>query len=253
MATIQLWLPHHIHGHPERERERQRFLSLDSQVFPGSDTESTGRAGSIGSMSSDAAASSGSWSSVSQDDTKAVRLDSGPSMTSHAVIRSPPRNPLLVLFTLDCANPDAPKPAMVCIKISDATRPNRKSCACHMSHYCPLVVIEQQLFGSQTFKCQRLEHRWDLLLLTRAREWNGLIRVTLKFPYAEARNTFSGGHCNCRRRTVGDEDQCVLQDRHEGLLGVIRVYHCRQMSNWQNQQDRKMSMNALGAMDHPAP
>lgn len=251
IATIQLWIPRRIDGVPEARQDRERFHSLESQTFLPSDTERTSRANSMGSMSSGAAPSTGSWSSLSQEDARAVRLDSGPASTSHAMIRSPPRNPLLVLFMVGPHNLESPRTAMVCIKIEDTTKPNRQSCDCHWDPTCNTTVIEHS--GRRTFKCQRMENRQDLLRLTRAADWTGLLRATLTFPTAGERNTFSGRSCNCPRHTVGEENKCVLEKRHEGLLGAARVYHWRQMSIWQDEQDNRVGYDVTSPLGRSLP
>ncbi|KAJ6784845.1 hypothetical protein PWT90_09776 [Aphanocladium album] len=240
VATIQLWRRHHINGAPI-VRERERLLSLGSRAPSVSSVERSSRAASVGSAQSSAAAgSSSSWSSVSQADTRAVHLDNGPTNTSHAVIRSVPSNPLLVLFTVGSDATGAPTSALVSIKVSDATGPNRQWCACASDPNCRNTVI-QQLSGRPTFKSQRLDDEHDLLHLPRAREMTGLLRLHLEFATADARRGFSGGPCRCARKTFEEESKCLTREMHQGYLGVMSLFHARQMKLWQKEQDKKVT------------
>lgn len=141
---------------------------------------------------------------------------------------------------------------MTSIKIDSYTAPTRDYCECYVDPGCTKTVIEQ-LVGRQAFKCQRLENRQDLLRLGQARDWNGLIRVTLKLPTADARHLFSGEYCRCPRRTVAEENKCMLERKHGGVLGVSSVSHSRLMSKWQDEKDQRISINSTGFVSFSVP
>lgn len=194
-----------------------------------------------------------------QEEIRGVRIDGRGASTAHGMIRSSPRNPLLVFFTLDDANPRAPKRSFVAVKIDDRTRPNPSRCDCYRFHDCRVTALVQQSTGFlPTLRAQRLENnnnnnnndgggggQWNLLPLAEAPEWRGVQRISILFPSVEARRRFSGHTCDCSKVTEGDVEACISQ-YHEGLLGIVRVYHRRQMMRWQEQRDNQV------ALDHHA-
>lgn len=246
-VTIQFWIPSHITGIPDPEAQlRERRLSPTSHPFPAvSETNRGSRSNSIASAWSGAVASSTSRSSVGQEEIRGVRIDGRGTSTAHGMIRSSPRNPLLVFFALDNTNPRAPKRSFVAVKIDDRTRPNPSRCDCYRFNDCRVTALVQQSSGfSPTMRAQRLENtgQWNLLPLAEAPEWRGVQRISILFPSVVARRRFSGLSCDCRKVTEGDVEACISQ-HHEGLLGIVRVYHRRQMMRWQEQRDRHVALD----------
>ena len=189
--------------------------------------------------------SSTSRSSIGQEETRTVRIDGRRAGTVFGTIRSPPRNPLLVFFTLDNTNPRAPKRSFVAVKIDDKTRPNPSRCECYRFNDCRVAALVQQSNGFlPTLRAQRLENngQWDLLPLAEAPDWGGVQRISILFPSVEARRRFSGQNCDCRKVTEGEVEACISQ-YHEGLLGIVRVYQRRQMIRWQEQRDRQVAVD----------
>jgi len=196
-----------------------------------------------------------SHSSSSSENTIAVKLDGNSTGTGYGTIRARPRNPLLVLFTRD---PTTARRSIVAITLDDETKPNLSRCKCLQSLTCPITALEREkrglggLSSSSMLLAQRLENRqrWDLLPLAASRStdtasWDGLCRVSILFPTAEARNGFGGGYCQCRTVTEGDVDAC-LEACHQGLLGVVKVYHRRQLVLWREQTETQTHV-----VDHP--
>lgn len=192
------------------------------------------------SSQSTAAVSSTSWSSSASDDTISLRVGGAAANTGYGLIRPCPRNPLLVLFTRD-PDPESSKRSIVAIRVDDETIPNPERCKCQQSRDCRIAALEQP---HGRFRAQRLEHRtkWNLLPLLMAPNWEGLLRVSILFPTAEARYKFSGGYCGCRAVTESDIDAC-LSNLHQGLLGMVRVYYRRQRLLWQEQRDKQKEVD----------
>lgn len=148
-ATIQIWMPSHLVGKPDPEVQlRERRISPGSHLHTTpSNTDHGSRQNSIASSRSGAATSSTSRDSVGQEHISIVRTDDRGSSMARGMIRSPPRNPLLVFFTLDNTDPQAPKRSFVAVKIDDKTRPNPSSCNCDRSNECKITALVQQSNG----------------------------------------------------------------------------------------------------------
>lgn len=246
-VTIQIWIPSHIAGIPDPEAQlRERRISPTFHPFAAiSEMHRGSRSNSIFSAGSGALTSSTSRSSNGQDEIRGVRIDGRGASTAHGTIRSSPRNPLLVFFTLDNTNPRAPKRSFVAVKIDDRTQPNPSRCDCYRSNDCRVTALVQQSNGFlPTLRAQRLENngQWDLLPLAEAPDWRGVQRISILFPTPEARRRFSGQSCDCPNVTEGDVEACISQS-HQGLLGIVRVYHRRQMMRWQEQRDRQVTLD----------
>lgn len=247
-VTIQIWIPFHMAGRPDPEAQlRERRISHTSHPYTAMyDTDHGSRSNSIFSASSGAAMSVTSRSSIGQEEARAVRIDGrATGGTAHGTIRSSPRKPLLVFFTLDNSNPRAPKRSFVAVKIDDRTRPNLSRCDCYRYNDCPVTALVQQSNAFvPTLRAQRLENsgQWDLLPLAEAPDWGGVQRISILFSSVEARRRFSGRSCNCPKVTEGDVEACI-SEYHEGLLGIVRVYHRRQMVRWEEQRDRQVALD----------
>lgn len=230
----------------DNERETSEGLgSSRSRPSTVSDPGVSSCANSIFSSLSDTALSTTSQNSSIPDDTKAVTVSGRHASTGYGIIRSPPRNPLLVLFTRD---PISSKRSIVSIKIDDGTRPNPERCNCQKFRDCSITALEQR---RSALRAQRLENRakWDLLPLVFAPDWSGLLRVSILFPSIEERYKFGGGQCKCKTVTEGDVDSCV-SNKHQGLLGIVRVYHRRQMIMWQDRRNSLVGVDTSGWPDY---
>ena len=129
----------------------------------------------------------------------------------------------------------------------DGTGPNPERCNCQTFRDCRITALEQRRKGFSSLPAKRLENhaKWNLLRLPWAPDWWGLHRVSILFPTVEARYKFSGGHCDCRKVTEGDVSECVSK-QHQGLLGLVKVYHRRQMILWQDQRDKLVEVDSTG-------
>ncbi|KAK2616567.1 hypothetical protein QQS21_000390 [Conoideocrella luteorostrata] len=239
-VTVQLWIPSSVKGYPDNGDTNHRRPSSGSQSSAPPTPYYQSRANSIASSLSTAAVSFKSWSSSGSDDTISLKVDGVAATAGYGVIRPCPRNPLLVLFT---RSPDSSKPkrSIMAIKIDDETRTNPERCNCQKTRTCRIAALEQR---HGRFHAQKLEHsaKWNLLPLVTAPDWGGLLRVSILFPTVEARERFSGSHCECKMATESDIDTC-LSKLHQGLLGIVRVLYRRQMIMWQEQRHKQKEVD----------
>ena len=243
--TAQVWIPSPSNGPSNNESEHsyEPYRSA-SRISTISDPDNSSSSNSNFSNQSIAAASSTSRRSSGPDDGRPVRIGGRAASTDYGMIRSCPRNPLLVLFTRD---PISSQRSMVSIKLDDGTGPNPERCNCQTFRDCRITALEQRRKGFSSLPAKRLENhaKWNLLRLPWAPDWWGLHRVSVLFPTVEARYKFSGGHCDCRKVTEGDVNECVSK-QHQGLLGLVKVYHRRQMILWQDQRDKLVEVDSTG-------
>ncbi|UZP36991.1 hypothetical protein NXS19_004807 [Fusarium pseudograminearum] len=186
-------------------------------------------------------ASSVSYSSLGSQQSVTV---SGNSVgTGRGTIRTSLRSPLLVLFTKPKVSES--RRSIVAITLDKGTVPDWSSCKCsRWPAECHITALQNER--------GRLEARrydgdtWDLLRLAVARNgeqhrWDGLIRVSIWFPAPDLEEKFGGAPCKCSSVTEGEVEACHLQG-HQGLLGVVRDFHRRLLTQYRNQTDSQVDV-----------
>lgn len=233
-VTVQLWLPSCIKEQSETAGgNTNRTPSITSQETALLNASHARRPSSLFSSRSATGMSVMSYSSSGSEDTVGFNAAGRYAGISHGWIRPRIRNPLLVLFTRCC---ETSRRSIVAITIDDETKPTPERCNCLDFQDCRITALEQR--HGRSLRAHRLENRakWDLLPLLSAPSWNELRRVSILFPTPETRFRFGGGYCECQLLTDGDVDGC-LSSQHQGLLGIVRAYHRRQMVLWQEHKD----------------
>jgi hypothetical protein len=150
-----------------------------------------------------------------------------------------------VLFTKDADASECNR-SIVAITLDDGTKPNLDRCKClQPNKACRITALERNRgISSSMLDARRLERRakWDLLPLSASRltdaapAWGNICRVSILFPTVQARLLFGGGYCECPTANEGDVDECLAR-QHQGLLGIVKAYHRRQLVLWQDRND----------------
>ncbi|PTD02098.1 hypothetical protein FCULG_00012203 [Fusarium culmorum] len=200
------------------------------------------RPGSISSHRSTTTSSSGmSYSSLSSQ--QSVTVNGSSTGTGYGTIRTRPRSPLLVLFT----GPKGPESrrSIVAITLDKGTVPDWNSCKCaRWPTECRITALQNERGRLEAWRFDG--DTWDLLRLAVARHgeqrrWDGLIRVSIGFAYPDLRSKFGGAPCKCYKVTEGEVETCHLQG-HQGLLGVMRDFHRRLLTQYRNQTDSQVDV-----------
>ncbi|KAI8720119.1 hypothetical protein NCS52_00456600 [Fusarium sp. LHS14.1] len=189
-------------------------------------------------------ASSMSHSSLGSEHNVTVRLEGSSVSTSYGTIRTPPRSPLLVLFTRP-KDPESRR-AIVAITLDKWKKPQMHRCKCLQSPECPITALETSSGGP--IDARRFDgDRWDLLQLVTSRGGEAVrpVRVSVWFPAPDLRKKFGGRPCRCSKETEGDLEACHLQG-HQGLLGVVRDFHRRLLIQYYQQTN-----NQVNVVNHP--
>ncbi|WXC44661.1 hypothetical protein QX201_004395 [Fusarium graminearum] len=200
------------------------------------------RSGSISSHRSTSTSSSG-MSYSSRSSQQSVTINGSSTGTGYGTIRTRPRSPLLVLFT----GPKGPESrrSIVAITLDKGTVPDWNSCKCaRWPAECRITALQNEQGRLEAWRFDG--DTWDLLRLAVARHgeqrrWDGLIRVSIGFAYPNLRKKFGGAPCKCYKVTEGEVEACHLQG-HQGLLGVVRDFHRRLLTQYRNQTDSQVDV-----------
>ncbi|CAF3557156.1 unnamed protein product [Fusarium graminearum] len=200
------------------------------------------RSGSISSHRSTSTSSSG-MSYSSRSSQQSVTVNGSSTGTGYGTIRTRPRSPLLVLFT----GPKGPESrrSIVAITLDKGTVPDWNSCKCaRWPAECRITALQNEQGRLEAWRFDG--DTWDLLRLAVARHgeqrrWDGLIRVSIGFAYPDLRKKFGGAPCKCYKVTEGEVEACHLQG-HQGLLGVVRDFHRRLLTQYRNQTDSQVDV-----------
>lgn len=151
-----------------------------------------------------------------------------------APVLKQPYKPLLVLLTRD---PETQRCAIDVVSIAGDTRrsqqgKNQKVCIVEQPGFRNYVAARRlwSLTGQWNLLCLRADCRKGCV----TEAWDRLSRVSFLFLDVEARIGFGGIFCACKRRTVGQEKECM--DRgHLGQLGKAAVFYRQKMDSYYKQ------------------
>ena len=159
----------------------------------------------------------------------------GGTQTKTVMVHTKPKTPMLVIFTRD---PNTGHRAIVAVSVDEKTTSNPHK----GTGGAPLTVLLQDN-GKKALEAKRLysqKGQWDLLPLCMSRRndrgfagaaLSNLSRVSILFQDEHAYLRFAGIPCMCRRRTIGDENECIRK-MHVGLLGEVRIRYRKELKRY---------------------